>query len=77
MSHDELTKALWEMPVSERLAMLTCSIVQRNPDVPASIRAMVLITGVMACGLSRTKRFQLAEKMRDTADALERARQLV
>ncbi len=72
MSRDELNKALWSLPHGERLAMLTCSIVEQNPGAVFAIKAIIAVASHMARQLTVEQRYMLAENLRDEADKLER-----
>ena len=39
MPRDEIGKLIWALPLSERLALLTLSIIEDNPGATAPLRA--------------------------------------
>ena len=45
MSREEFDKALWAMPLPDRIGALVCSIVECNPDPLAVALRMVKLTG--------------------------------
>jgi hypothetical protein len=73
MRRDELNEALWAMPCSERMAMLVCSVLERDKsNAFISIKRLVGLIGIMARYLSFQNRMVLAESLRDSADQIER-----
>jgi hypothetical protein len=71
MQHDEITELLWSLPLSERCALLTCSIVEGNPGAVRSIASVIAVAAEMARRLPVESRGVLAERMRDAADKIE------
>jgi hypothetical protein len=69
---DEIETAMWSLPPQTRCAMLTASLIECDNEAVAAVLALLNCSGAMAQLLSRTRRYAIAEKMRDTADAVER-----
>jgi hypothetical protein len=77
MARDELTKALWQLPYSERMAALSCSVVEEHPGATAAVRGLLELAAIMAARLLFEQRVELAERLRDLADHIERRREHV
>lgn len=72
MSRDQAEKLMWSLPPQKRCAMLTISLIEKDPEAVAAVLALLHCSGAMAQLLNRAQRYEIAEKMRDTADAVER-----
>lgn len=72
--HDErIIGALRELPFAKRLGLLAMAVIAAgNGGVTAPICGLLVVASAMARELTIEQRFQLAEVMRDHADALER-----
>jgi hypothetical protein len=77
MSREEITELLWSLPADERLAMLCCSVIERDPGATAAVKGLIAVATAMARRLNVEQRFELAEVLRDSADEIERRRQKV
>jgi hypothetical protein len=76
MSRDKNRALMWALPVTECLAMLTCSIVESNPGAVAPMHGVIRVVTEMARHLPVEKKFQVAEALRDAADVIERSREV-
>ena len=63
---------------AERLSLLVLAVIEHDREANAACAALVALTERMALGLPLSSRMILAERLRDTADRLDRcARYLV
>lgn len=73
---DELRAKLWSLSHSERLAMLTISILQDKANAPAlAVFDILKMTKRLAQHLGHHDRIIIGERMRTAADELEREHQ--
>ena len=71
---NEFLKAkLWQLPYSERMAMLTLSIIDHNKNEPvAAVIALIELVSRLSQYFSEDKRFRLADRLRTAADLCEK-----
>ncbi len=67
-----MSRDLQALPLNERLAELTCSIIEHDNDAVIAVVNLMKLIDVMAYRLSAANRFCLAERCRDLADQLEK-----
>lgn len=61
------------MPRADRLGCLVLAIIEQDSDALEVSLRMINATHRMSSRLSKVDKFRVAEKLRDTADRLERA----
>ena len=68
---DDLRERIWSLPLDERCALLTMTVIERNPLMPHTAYAMLDLLMKIASGLGEVNRAKLAGEMRGAADLLE------
>jgi hypothetical protein len=69
---EHLREQLWQLPASERAALLVMSIIEHNAANPLTIvTQMARTTKRLAMPLSAAHRVLIAETLRDLSDLLE------
>lgn len=63
---------VWRMPFDERMAMLLCSVIQHDSEAMAAVHGMIAMIERMTVYYTSRQRIELAERMRDAADRIER-----
>lgn len=74
----DLVKRLWQLSLSERMAVLTLSVVQHNRrDTIAAMSGLMAVVMYMSRHLPFPDSMAFGEQLRDMADETERRPELV
>lgn len=72
---DAIDAALRDLPLDDRICALACTVITRRPQCLDAVVSLTALITTMARWLNTTQRFQV-EVLRDSADRIERMRQL-
>ncbi len=72
-----INAVLCELPIEDRMCALVASILSRKREADPGVLSMLAVTTAMAKLLSARERMMVAELVRDTADEIERGREVV
>lgn len=68
---DDLCERIWALPLDERCALLTLSVIERNPLMLQTAFAVLDLLMKVASGLGGENRRKLAQQMHRAADVLD------
>jgi uncharacterized protein YecE (DUF72 family) len=70
-TNTRLRQVLWQLPPSERMAMLAISIFERDGEPLALTSGLIEVFKAASLNISAAAKINMACKLRDLADSLE------
>jgi len=70
-SNEDLHRAICAMPHAERMAILVCSVIERDGEAVAAVNGLIELIANMTQRYSLTSKLQITENLRGVADNID------